>query len=155
MRRKDKEIKDISELEEIISKAEICHIAFCYEDNPYIIPANFGYRENCLYIHSAPEGQKIDMLLKNNRVCFSVECDYRLLTTTTACNWSLRYRSVIGFGRAFVIEGSEQKVKALDIIMAHYSEGQFEYSKDNLDKLAIIKIEIESMTGKKSGWSVQ
>ena len=62
MRRKDKEIKDKFEIETIINRAEVCRIGLSDDNMPYVIPVNYGYRNNCLYIHSASEGKKIDII---------------------------------------------------------------------------------------------
>jgi hypothetical protein len=62
----------------------------------------------------------------------------------------MSYKSVVGFGRAYFISDLNEKKHALDIIMAHYSNGIFDYPIDQLEKICIIRIDIESMTGKKS-----
>ena len=72
MRRKDKEITNFSELEEILNKAKICHLAFLDDHAPYIVPVHYGYKKNHLYIHAATEGKKIDLLRKNPNICFEV-----------------------------------------------------------------------------------
>ncbi len=59
MRRKDKEIKDEKEIESVISKCDVCRIALCENNSPYVVPVCFGYRDNCLYFHSASYGKKI------------------------------------------------------------------------------------------------
>jgi len=93
---------------------------------------------------------KIDILKKNNKVAFEVDLDYALIESHRACGFSMDYESVIGFGRAFFIEDTNQKKEALDIIMAHYSPNKFEYELDELEKVSLIRIDIDSMTGKKS-----
>jgi nitroimidazol reductase NimA-like FMN-containing flavoprotein (pyridoxamine 5'-phosphate oxidase superfamily) len=62
----------------------------------------------------------------------------------------MRYMSVIGFGKALFIEDLGEKQRALDIIMQHYSGTSFAYSEELIHKTAIIQVEIEQMTGKKS-----
>jgi uncharacterized protein len=64
----------------------------------------------------------------------------------------MKYRSVIGFGKAKMIEDIELKRNALDIIMRNYSGGSFEYPKESVHNTTIISLEIETMTGKKSGY---
>ena len=64
----------------------------------------------------------------------------------------MKYRSVIGFGKAKLIEDIEQKRRALNIIMQNYYEGFFKYPEESIKNTVIIKLEIESMTGKKSGY---
>jgi len=152
MRRKEQEITDRAAIESIIAKSMVCRLALSEDDRPYIVPLCFGYEDNALYFHTAREGKKIDILKKNNRVCFQVDCDHELVTDDTACKWSMKYRSVVGFGKAFLIDDPEAKRKALDSIMQHYGGRASGYSAAAMDKTLIIKVEIESMTGKYSGW---
>jgi hypothetical protein len=64
----------------------------------------------------------------------------------------MKYRSVIGFGKAELVEDIESKRRALNIIMQNYLEGSFEYPEESIENTVIIKVEIESMTGKKLGY---
>lgn len=153
MRRKDKEIKDENTIESIIKRATVCRIGLSENNVPYIVPLIFGYKDNCLYFHSAREGKKIDMIGSNNGVCFEIDIDNEIVKGEEACGWSMKYYSVIGFGKAFLVEGFEEKREALDIIMEHYSgKLTFEYPEEAVNNAAIIKVKIERMTGKKSGY---
>jgi nitroimidazol reductase NimA-like FMN-containing flavoprotein (pyridoxamine 5'-phosphate oxidase superfamily) len=152
MRRKEQEITDRAAIESIIAKSTACRLALSENDRPYIVPLCFGYEDNALYFHTAREGKKIDILQKNNRVCFEVDCDHELVTDETACKWSMKYRSVVGFGKAFVKDDPESKRKALDIVMQHYGGQPSDYSAAIMEKMLVIKVEIESMIGKYSGW---
>ncbi len=68
MRRKDKEMIDEKEMLSIIDKAIICRVGMCWQDEPYVIPMNFGYQDNYIYLHSAREGRKLDILRNNDKV---------------------------------------------------------------------------------------
>ena len=152
MRREDKEIKDKNEMESIVKRATVCRVALSENDVPYVVPVNFGYKDDCLYFHSAPKGKKIEIIKQNNNVCFEVDIDQEVVETGTPCNWDMKYRSVIGSGKAFLVDALEEKRRALNIIVEHYSGDPDEYPESAVRDLAIIKIEIESMTGKKSGY---
>ena len=151
MRRSDKEISDAGVIEEILLRATVCRLGLCEDNQPYVVPLCFGYQENALYFHCGSEGKKIDILRKNNNVCFEVDIDHELIEADQACGWGMKYKSVIGFGKALFIEDIELKREALDIIMHQYSEATFEYTQETIDNTTIIKVEIESMTGKQSG----
>lgn len=58
MRRSDKEIKDKNIIQWILKEAQVCRIALCNDNKPYIIPMNFGFKDNYIYLHSAAEGKK-------------------------------------------------------------------------------------------------
>jgi nitroimidazol reductase NimA-like FMN-containing flavoprotein (pyridoxamine 5'-phosphate oxidase superfamily) len=152
MRREDKEVNDITEIENIIRRASVCRLGLCENKYPYIVPLCFGYKDNVLYFHSAPDGRKLDILRKNNNVCFEIDIDNVLVKAEKACDCGMKYKSVFGFGKAIMIDDTEAKCKALDIIMDNYSKRSFEYPTEAVKNTVIIKVEIESMTGKKSGY---
>jgi nitroimidazol reductase NimA-like FMN-containing flavoprotein (pyridoxamine 5'-phosphate oxidase superfamily) len=151
MRRKDKEITNIKEIESIIQSGKVCRIAFSYNDGPYIVPMNYGYNENTLYFHSAKKGKKIDLINKNNQVCFEIDINYKINDAEIPCDWGSSYSSVIGYGKAIILDNLKEKEEALKIILNHYSPGKtYEFSEKRLLDVAIIKIEISELTGKKS-----
>ena len=152
MRRKDQEIKDKDVLVEILSGAKVMRIALSDEDGPYVVPVTFGYEDDTIYFHSSPKGMKIDMLRKNNKVCFEVEVDTEIVSADTPCKYGVRYRSVIGFGHAHILDDEQEKVRGLDILMGHYAEGPFAYEPKFLKLACVVRIDIESMTGKHSGF---
>jgi nitroimidazol reductase NimA-like FMN-containing flavoprotein (pyridoxamine 5'-phosphate oxidase superfamily) len=105
-----------------------------------------------MYFHSATDGKKVDIIKKNNRVCFEFDIQEGLIKSQNPCDWDVKYCSVIGSGSAFIIEEFEGKTKALNIIAGHYSSDGFEYQKNSVDNVTVIKVEIENLTGKKSGY---
>lgn len=154
MRRKDKEITDKREMESIIQKAIVCRIALSDNNMPYVIPVNFGYKDDCLYFHSATEGKKIDILKKNNNVCFEVDIDHEIIEHTSPCSFGMKFLSVIGFGTADIIDEIEKKKEALRVIMDHYAfDNDFEFRERMLNRVVVFQVKINSMTGKKSGFN--
>lgn len=152
MRRKDKAIDEFAEIEEIVRRSLVCRLGLAEENRPYIVPLSFGFKDNTLYFHSAPEGKKIEILRKNSRVCFEFDLDHEVLVDEKACKWGMKYRSVIGFGKAFIVEDIQEKKQGLNAIMEHYSGRTYEYPEAAINNTLVIKIEIESMTGKESGY---
>lgn len=150
MRRKDKEIKDIAEIESVICQSMVCRLAMADKNRPYMVPLCFGYKDHTLYFHSAGQGKKIDVLKKNNLVCFEFDIDYEPIKSDNACDWGMKYKSVIGFGTASFIEDFESKCRALDIITQHYSGESFDFPEAKIKNTVIIKVNIEHMTGKYS-----
>ena len=152
MRRKDKEIQGRNEIVAIMEKALVCRLGLCRDNVPYVVPLNFGYREGCLYLHSAKQGRKMDMIRANPRVCFEIETDAELISSDRPCDWGMKYASVIGFGTAVVLEDPEEKKNGLDAILAHYSpRPPGPYPDSVLEHTAVIRVQIERMTGKRSG----
>jgi len=152
MRRKDKEVTGAKDIEEIIRRANICRLALCEGDRPYIVPLCFGYENGKLYFHSASQGRKLEILENNRNVCFEMDIDQGLVSGEAPCKYGFRYRSVVGFGRASFIRDTESKREALGIIMKNYSEGVFDFTESKVAGTTIIKVDIEDITGKISGY---
>jgi nitroimidazol reductase NimA-like FMN-containing flavoprotein (pyridoxamine 5'-phosphate oxidase superfamily) len=150
MRRHEREITDKKEIEAIIHRALVCRLAMVDGDTPYVVPLCFGYADRTLFFHSAAEGKKLEILKKNNRVCFEFDIDQSLKTNAKPCSWSMIYKCVIGYGNAYILTDLESMHNAFDIIMDNYSNQSFEYSNAAIEKTVAIKVEIEHMTGKQS-----
>lgn len=152
MRRKDREITDLAVIHEILSKSEICRIALLDGNIPYIVPLNYGFLDNALYFHAASTGKKIDLIRKNNRVCFEIEYAAEIVRNEQSCNWTTRYRSVIGTGTMQILTDDIQKKNGLDIIMAHYGKKENnQYQESNISRMVILKLNIDQVSGKQSG----
>ena len=155
MRRTEKEIKDKDIIEWILKEAQVCRIALCDNNKPYIVPMNFVFKDNYLYLHSANEGKKMAILNRNRNICFEVDIKKELITSEKVCNCGMKYYSVIGSGKAKIIEDKNKKKKILDNIIQKYTKNyhkSFKYPENTLKKTAVIKVKLTELTGKKSGY---
>ena len=143
---------DRAVIESIIRRATVCRIALCDEGQPYVVPVSFGYADGVLYFHSSAAGRKVDVLRKNNAVCVEFDVDQEIVKAEGACQWDVKYRSVIGFGRAFFVDVEEEKRRALDAIVAQYGGNLQDYPPSTLKKTTVVRIEIQSATAKVSGY---
>ena len=152
MRKNQYEITDSKVIEEILSKSEICRLAMIDKARPYVVPLNYGYKNKILYFHSSPLGKKIEILKTNNKVCFEIEMFTKVVKNDIPCDWSTKYRSVIGYGTIEFIKDAGLKKEGLDIIMAHYGKkGKSIYQDKLIEKVLILKLKIEKITGKQMG----
>jgi len=152
MRRKKQEITNKCIIEKIIQSAEVCRFGLSLNNKPYIVPLNFGYQDNTLYVHSAIEGKKIDIIKENNSVCFEMEVNTKMIEGDQPCKWTMHFQSVVGFGRASIIEDHEEKIKGLDIIKKHYTDNEGQFPEAALKVTAVIKIEIDEISAKQNGY---
>lgn len=150
MRRTEKEIDDQNVINKILSESMICRIGLFDEEYPYVVPVNFGYKNNSLYIHSALNGKKIDLIKKNNKVCFEIEEAYKIVEDEISCNWTTKYRSVIGYGDIEIVSDFEEKKKGLDVIMTQHGKTVNTYSDKLVKRVVILKLNIKNATGKQS-----
>lgn len=161
MRRRDREIKDVDEIIAILKKGFVCHLAMCADNKPYVIPMIYVYHDNHLYFHCADVGMKLDILRVNNEVCFEVQnSSHELIENAGApCDWGFSYESVIGFGKAEFLEEAEDKIAVYDLMVGKMSpksyvhkptvNGEGPYVPKKIKGSNIIKVSIDSMTGKK------
>jgi nitroimidazol reductase NimA-like FMN-containing flavoprotein (pyridoxamine 5'-phosphate oxidase superfamily) len=150
MRRREREIRDEAGVLEILEKGLVCRLGLYDGQYPYVVPMNYGYRDGRMYFHCAREGRKIDILKTNDRVCIEVDIDTRVVRGETPCRWTAKYRSVIGFGRARILDDEREKKAGLDVIMAHYGGSGGEYDEKSLQRTSLIEVVLENMTGKQS-----
>jgi nitroimidazol reductase NimA-like FMN-containing flavoprotein (pyridoxamine 5'-phosphate oxidase superfamily) len=151
MRKKDKEIVNHWEMEEIMRQAMICRISLVDGEYPYIVPVNFVVKDNYLYFHSAAEGKKMEILRKNKNVCFEMDINTEIVKGKSPCVWGMKYLSVIGFGRALFIDNSKEKKKVLNMLMEKYAgKGDYIYQEEALQKVIVVGVIMEKITGKKS-----
>jgi uncharacterized protein len=152
MRRKDHEITDPKIISDVLATAHVCRLAMIADGEPYLVPLNFGYDGKSLYFHSAPAGRKIDILRRDNRVCFEVESPHEIVRHAEPCEWGVKVRSVIGYGRVTFVTEPEEKRRALDVIMAQHGKTDANtYAPQQLAAVAVLRLEIESLAGKQLG----
>jgi len=155
MRRNDREITSLDEKLEIIDKCKVCRLALAEDNVPYIVPVNFGYSFNnetlTLYFHSAVEGKKLDILRKNNKVCFEMDCDTKLIEANTASKCSYAFKSIIGSGKVYFSDDAKEKLSALNLLMKHQTGKEIEnrFSDSDLAKVAVYKLVVDEFSGKK------
>ncbi|MGA9085644.1 MAG: pyridoxamine 5'-phosphate oxidase family protein [Methanoregula sp.] len=152
MRRKDREITDKSAIESILNGAGVCRIGLADENEPYVVPVCFGYRDDTIYIHSAPAGKKIGMLAKNPRCCIEVDNTDGPVRSDDPCQWEMRYTSVICTGTASILDDYAKKCAAMNCIMRHYGGPEYRLSEKELERVCIVKISLDGMTGKQYGY---
>lgn len=148
-------ITDLTEITDIIRRCQVCHVAMVdQEGNPYLIPMNFGYSDDIIYLHSAREGKKINILKLNPKVCINFTTDHvlRYQTEHVACSWGMKYRSVLCYGRVEFIEGDEPKRHALDVLMSQYTERKFSYNAPSVREVNCWMVKVDKYEARVYGY---
>lgn len=165
MRRSDREIKDIDEIIEVIKKCDVCRLALNDEEGyPYILPLNFGMQieknekrniegekekeKIVLYFHGAVEGKKYELMRRDNRASFEMDCAHRLITDEEHGNCTMEYESVIGRGKMEILPDEEKRM-ALKVLMKHYHKEDFIFNEAVIPQTVLFKLTVENVTGKR------
>jgi uncharacterized protein len=152
MRRKDKEITDKSVIHTILEDAMVCRLGLASRNQPYIVPMNFVFESDHLFLHSGLSGKKIDVMRENSSVCFEIESQVSLNKTDNACSTGMNYYSIIGYGDVSFIEDKVEKKRVLNLIAFKYSgSSDAQFPDEVVEKTLIIRIDIKEMSGKASG----
>ncbi len=154
MRRANRELKTNEEILDVLDSGKIIQIAFIDKEEPYIVTLNYGYvLENeklKLFFHSANEGRKIDCIKNNPNVCFSISICDPLVEGENACNYGMKYRSVIGYGKIRIIENDEERLEGLNMLMKQYTgKDNWTYNDEMLKKTTVSCLEVEKINGKR------
>ena len=152
MRRKDREVTDINTIAYILDKCKVLHLGLVDENEPYIVPMNFGYKMEdsklTIFVHSALEGRKIDVIRKNSRCCVQMECDGSLIENEIACKYGYSFYSLEGFGTAKILENPEEKIIALKLLMKQQTGKDFEFTAEMVANVNVIRIDCDCYSAK-------
>ena len=152
LRRSDKELNDPKEIEQVLASVRIMTVACCLENEPYLFTVDFAWdpQTRQLWFHCAAEGRKMDILKANPRVCVTVvedrgyiqgECDHA-------------YRSLILEGKASVVTDLSEKRRGLELLVRKHEPqpetvlARFAGDEEAVRKVAIVRIAVESISGK-------
>ncbi|MCX6245181.1 MAG: pyridoxamine 5'-phosphate oxidase family protein [Bacteroidetes bacterium] len=148
-------LTDRSEMGAIIRKCQVCHIAMVdTEGLPYLLPFNFGFDDGVIYLHSSRMGKKIAILENNPNVCIEFSTDYllRFHDQEVGCSYTMKYRSVLAYGRVEFTEDPEEKIRIMKLIMQNYTSGDFTFSPPSIKEVCCFTVKPERMEGKINGY---
>ena len=152
------EIKSKDKIIEFLSSQQTGRIASIDNNGfPQIIPMNFVFIDDTVYMHSHIRGDKLDNIKRNQKVGFEVDKNLEFLPSyfsdpTDASLADTLYISVVIKGNAGIVSDKQEKTNALNGLMKKYQpEGGYEPINPNMDVLKqveVIKIVPESLKGK-------
>jgi len=153
------EIRSKGKIKEFLNQEHVGRIASIDKNGfPQIIPMNFVFLNDAIYMHSHTKGEKLDNIKKNQKVGFEVDRELEFLPSyfedpNDASLADTLYISVVIKGTGKIVEDKKEKTLALNGLLKKYQpEGFYEPIKPQmqvLDEVAIIKVTpTESFRGK-------
>ena len=155
MRRKDREVVNIEEIEKILLQCKTCHVAMVDDGLPYVVPLSYGYKILDgklleLYFHCAFEGKKLNILRKNNKVCFEMSYEGNPKHAENPCSTGLYFASIIGYGDAVFIDNTDEKCEALSIMFKHQTGKEIIFTPAQSENVCVFKIISSDFVGKRN-----
>lgn len=147
-------IEDQKEINEIIKSCDLCNLGVIdTEGRPYVVPMNFGYLDGYIYLHGANFGLLIDSLKKNPEACITFCTDTVLAyqNVDVACSYRVKGKSVIVRGKIEFIHDFDQKVDALNSLMAQFTDKKFTYNSPAVKNVEVYRMKMDDFTAKEFG----
>ena len=152
MTRREFEITDPSRIQSILDTAKILRLGLAVDNEPYVVPMNYGYRMEegklTLYLHSAVQGKKLDMLKTNPNVFFELDCDHVPFEGKLPCQYGISYASVMGRAKAAIVEDVEEKMEAMSILMKTQTGKDFTFNDRLVSIVTVIRLDVSAYTAK-------
>ena len=152
MTRRERQVTDPKAILEILDTCKVVHVAMIDGDEPYMVAMNYGYtmedEKLTLYLHGATAGRKLDVLKANPKVFVEMECSLNPFEGKVACQYGISYSSLMGSGKAVIIEDVEEKKVGLSILMKTQTGKDFQFNDTMVSIVSVIRIDIDAYTAK-------
>ena len=152
MTKRERQVTDRQQILDILEAGKVLHLGLAVDNEPYVVPMNYGYTQEdgrlTLYLHSALQGKKLDMIRANSKVFFELDCDRMPFEGQLPCQYGLVYSSVMGRGTAHIVEDVEEKKKAMAILMKTQTGKDFDFNDRLVSIVAVIRIDVAEYTAK-------
>jgi len=154
---KVRQLKDKARYEEevvhqILDAGIVAHVAFVQDGAPVIVPMIYGREGNTIYLHGARKARVIRLLEQTERACLNVTLLDGIVLARSTFSSSMNYRSVTVFGSPTLVEGHDEKLRAMQLISEHSMPGRWAEVRDSHDKevkmTGVIALAIESASAK-------
>ena len=152
MTKRERQITDPQQIQRILDTGKVLHLGLAVDNEPYVVPMNYGAAMEdgklVLYLHSALQGKKLDMIRANPRVFFEMDWGLTPFEGKKPCQYGLSYSSVMGRGEARIVEDVEEKKKAMSILMKTQTGKDFTFEDRLVSIVAVVRIDVSEYTAK-------
>ena len=155
MRRRDREITDLNQIQDILSTCSYLHLGLSDDGMPYVVPLNYGLIKDetdghyIIYLHGAHEGRKLDIIKKNPNCCFTMERNVAPFEGRMACQHGMVYESIMGFGQVSIVDNPDEKMLALSALMkTQTGRDDFQFDERMVSIVTVMRIDVSELTAK-------
>lgn len=152
MTRREFEVKDPEVIRNILDGSKYLHLGLVDDGMPYVVPMSYGYvmedGKLTLYLHSAVKGYKLDVIAKNPVCCFEMNCNVEPFQGKIPCQYGIAYYSLMGRGKAVMVEDVEEKERAMTILMKTQTGKDFTFNERLVSIVSVIRIDVTDYTAK-------
>lgn len=143
---------DRATVEAVLDEGFVCHLGFCVDGEPVVIPTGYARVGDVIYVHGAPANYALRRAVEGDSVCLTVTLLDGLVLARSAFHHSMNYRSVVVFGVAHEVEDDEEKRLALTAFVDHVVPGRNADTRPPSDSelraTRVVKVEIMEASAK-------
>lgn len=132
------------EIMDLLAKQVIGRLGCHANDETYIVPVNYVYKDEYIYAHSG-SGKKIEMMRQNPKVCFQVDHIADIFSWKSVILWGT-YEELFGEERQQAMQALIHRVMPLTTKPSH--EPSHAISAEYQDSLIVYKIKINYGSGR-------
>jgi nitroimidazol reductase NimA-like FMN-containing flavoprotein (pyridoxamine 5'-phosphate oxidase superfamily) len=155
MTKREREITDITKIEEILSSCTYLHLGLVDDGKPYVVPLNYGLTKDktdghyIIYLHGANTGRKLVIIRKNHSCCFTMERNITPFEGRLACQYGMAYECIMGEGEIHIVENPQEKIESLKILMkTQTGKDNFEFDERMASIVSVMRIDVKTITAK-------
>ena len=152
MTKRELQITDENRIREILDTCKVLRLGLCVDNEPYVVPMNYGYcleeGKLVLYLHSAVQGKKLDMIRANPKVFVEMDCDWTPFEGEKPCQYGLSYSSLMGRGETRIVEAVEEKIRAMALLMKTQTSKDFTFDDRLVSIVTVIRVDVTEYTAK-------
>ena len=141
-------IESRKEMERILQEEVLGYLGLAGEEQPYVVPLNYAYTDGRILFHCALEGQKLDSIRRNPRVCFTVGRQTGEVRDHAGSPCHVDSDSVICYGRAKMLDDPTERATALNTFNRRYRPEAPDIPQERVEQCMAVEITITEMTGR-------
>lgn len=109
---------------QVLDAGKICHVGFCLDGQPYVLPMSYGRLDDKLLLHGSIASRMMKNLADGLPCCVTVTHFDGLVYARSTFNSSMNYRSVMVFGNARLVTDLDEKRSGVQAFVDHLMPGR-------------------------------
>lgn len=151
-RRHDRGFYDHATVHALLDAAMMGHVSYVIDGQPFCTPTFFWREGSRLYWHGSSASRMLRNLTQGEPACLTVTHLDSLVLARSGYNHSADYRSVMAFGKARLVSDSQEKARALvmmvDRLFPNRTEALRPATVQEVKATSVIAMDIEQASAK-------
>jgi uncharacterized protein len=148
-------VYDRETIYKILDEGLVCHVGFCADGQPFVIPTLYARLGDAIYFHGSAASRMLRGVGEGANVCLTVTLTDGIVLARSVFNHSMNYRSVVALGKATPVDGASEKLEALRAFTEKILPGRWEDARQPNEKemkaTSILRLPLTEVSAKVRG----